>query len=971
MARHLAWLLFLLLMPVVAWAQGGAIGLRSGEHPGFGRVVFDLPGGTTAAVEQRDGAVLVRFSPVGTVTAGARPPRNVRSIALEAGLARLAIVPGSQLRQMQIGTRLVLDIVDPDKPAVASAPVAVAPVARPAAPAQARVPGVRAVRTVASVDRHDDGPAKAAAQVGMPAALPGGDMAPVATTGPAEVAAKGAVAPDPRSTTLQIAAVPGDGAAPSGERTLLLPFDTNVAAAAFRRGGSAFVVFDQRRPVDMTAVREDPTFAAGAVQLLPSGTVLRFPIERQEDVSLSRAGTGWTVRVMTAREASAAGRIEPLEAQLTDGVLRVLSDVAGGVVAMPDPETGASLLVGTLRQPGRGILVERRTPEYGLPPTWMGVLVEPISDQLALRATQTGFALAVGTSGQLSSLPASAMNSATADARHFTRRYDFPGIATDQLFRRLQAAQAAAATAPPQGRSAGRMAVAEGMVALGLGAEAQALLNLTGSDDARAADDPGRIGLHAIAAVLAGRPGEADGIEDPRLSGTDEINLWRALRAASLREGAADAAPVLAADLALLLSYPTALRDRMLPLVAETLALGGEVAAARSLVGQRPDDQGLGLARALVLQADAAATGGDMGPAIEALGRVAQGSDRLARARAATRAVELQLAAKILNATQAADALDRLMYAWRGDEREVVLRQRIAALRGQAGQWRPALALMRESEQVFPERKVALRPVLQQIFEDAIAADAIKPMPALDLVALAEENADLIPEGEAGQIVASRIADRLAALDLPRRAVPVLQKLAAAAPAGLAQAELGVRLAAMHQALGNHAEALDALTASAAPGLPMGLLEGRTLAFARSAAALGDLGSATAALRELGVASATALRADLLEAGRDWPGAVSALRELVARSVPGEGVLSEAEARVVLRLASAAAQAGDTALLMALRERDSARFPPGKLLEMFAVLTAGPVQGVADLPRAAQEAKLARSLPAALKTLTP
>jgi len=35
-----------------------------------------------------------------------------------------------------------------------------------------------------------------------------------------------------------------------------------------------------------------------------------------------------------------------------------------------------------------------------------------------------------------------------------------------------------------------------------------------------------------------------------------------------------------------------------------------------------------------------------------------------------------------------------------------------------------------------------------------------------------------------------------------------------------AQAELGVRLAAMHQALGNHAEALDALTASAAPGLP-------------------------------------------------------------------------------------------------------------------------------------------------------
>lgn len=966
MLRTLAWLLVLLLVPVAVWAQGGTIGLRSGEHPGFGRVVFDLPGGTTAAVEQSDGAIIVRFSPAETVTAGARPPRNVRSIALEAGLARLAIVPGAQMRRIQLGTRLVLDIVDPGKPAAAaSAPAPLAPKVAPAArvPAPVRTAGAQAVKMVPPLDRHDGGPP-------MPAVPPTGPMVP------AEVAAAAAVMPDPRSTTLQIAAaagdgVPGDGAAPSGERTMLLPFDTNVAAAAFRRGGHAFVVFDQRRPVDMTAVREDPTFAAGMVQLLPSGTVVRFPIERQDEVSLNRVGTGWTIRVMTAREAGMAGRIEPLDVRMVDGVLRMLSDAAGGVVAMPDPETGASLLVGTLRQPGRGILVERRTPEYGLPPTWMGVLVEPISDQLALRATQTGFALAIGTAGQLSSMPASAMSSAAADARHFTRRYDFPGIATDQLLRRLQAAQAAASTAPPQGRTAGRMAVAEGMVALGLGAEAQALLNLIGIDDARAADDPGRIGLHAIAAILAGRPGEAEGIEDPRLQGSDEINLWRALRAASLREGAAEAAPVLAADLALLLSYPPALRDRMLPLVAETLALGGEVAAARALVAQLPEDQALGLARALVVQADAAATGGDMGPAIEALGRVAQGSDRLARARAATRAVELQLAARILNATQAADALDRLMYAWRGDEREVALRQRIASLRGQAGQWRPALALLRESEQIFPERKAALRPVLRQIFADAIAADAVKPLPALDLVALAEENADLIPEGEAGQIVASRIADRLAALDLPRRAVPVLQKLAAAAPAGLARAELGVRLAAMHQALGNHAEALDALTASAAPDLPMGLLEGRTLAFARSAAALGDIGSATAALRELGIASATALRADLLEAGRDWPGAVTALREMVGRSVPPDGTLNDTEARVVLRLASAAAQAGDTALLMALRERDAARFPPGKLAEMFGILTAGPVQGVADLPRAAQEAKLARNLPAALKTLTP
>jgi len=87
--------------------------------------------------------------------------------------------------------------------------------------------------------------------------------------------------------------------------------------------------------------------------------------------------------------------------------------------------------------------------------------------------------------------------------------------------------------------------------------------------------------------------------------------------------------------------------------------------------------------------------------------------------------------------------------------------------------------------------------------------------------------------------------------------------------------------------------------------------------------------------------------------------------------VPDQGPLDEAQARTLLRLASPAAQTGDEAMLATLREHDLARLPEGKIAEMFRVLTAGPVRGVSDLPRAAQETKLARALPTALKTLTP
>ena len=45
-----------------------------------------------------------------------------------------------------------------------------------------------------------------------------------------------------------------------------------------------------------------------------------------------------------------------------------------------------------------------------------------------------------------------------------------------------------------------------------------------------------------------------------------------------------------------------------------------------------------------------------------------------------------------IDKTQAADALDKLLYAWRGDERELALRERVAELRGQTGAWRVALS---------------------------------------------------------------------------------------------------------------------------------------------------------------------------------------------------------------------------------------------------------------------------------------
>src|SRR6202012_495568 len=108
----------------------------------------------------------------------------------------------------------------------------------------------------------------------------------------------------------------------------------------------------------------------------------------------------------------------------------------------------------------------------------------------------------------------------------------------------------------------------------------------------------------AIAALLAGRPGEAGAIADPRLTGTDDVALWRAIRLAMTDEGSPEAASAFAATAPLAFAYPPAIRDQILPLVMETMVAGGERATAGKLLAQRPNDPRLGFARAMLAQAN-------------------------------------------------------------------------------------------------------------------------------------------------------------------------------------------------------------------------------------------------------------------------------------------------------------------------------------------------------------------------------
>jgi hypothetical protein len=309
----------------------------------------------------------------------------------------------------------------------------------------------------------------------------------------------------------------------------------------------------------------------------------------------------------------------------------------------------------------------------------MGVVVEPVADTVTLRSTPDSFVL---DTGGVALSPAADGASALADSAFLTRRFDIPVGTPDMLLRRLQTQVLEASQAPAQSKAKPRKAAATTMIALGMGLEAEGMLALASEEDPRLLGDPETAGLSAIGAMLGGRPAETDGILNPALNGSDEVAFWRAIRAAQAHEGAPEAAPVFAETVNLLLSYPAPLRSPLVPLVAETMALGGAPGAADALLTRLKDDKTLDLARAIRQEAK-----GETADALLRYDAIAAGRDRLAAARAATRATDLRLRTKAITPADAAAAMERHFYDWRGDDRELDLRLRVAEMKAQIGEW--------------------------------------------------------------------------------------------------------------------------------------------------------------------------------------------------------------------------------------------------------------------------------------------
>jgi hypothetical protein len=226
-----------------------------------------------------------------------------------------------------------------------------------------------------------------------------------------------------------------------------------VGAAIFRRGSAVLIVFDRPGVVDTAPLRDDPVFGTATVQNLATATVVRVQVDVGSTLSPRRTQRYWQIAAIPGQPT-----FQPIQATVANDRLVLAAATPGNVVSITDPDTGATLLVGTQRRDGQGVPARRRSPEFTLLPTWLGVAVEPKADTVALRPTQLGFVI----DGAIALSPPSDIADQLARSVGLTRQFDFPRQPTGALLQSLQRLVIEDATSPPLARGQRHLPVVSG-----------------------------------------------------------------------------------------------------------------------------------------------------------------------------------------------------------------------------------------------------------------------------------------------------------------------------------------------------------------------------------------------------------------------------------------------------------------------------------------------------------------------------
>lgn len=913
------------------------ITVRGGEHGGFNRLVFDWPKAVGYSVATPPGQVVVAFdrpANINVTSLEAALPPDVRFVEARPegkGTAVILSVPdGTTAKHFTSGPKVAVDL---KRPPPGTAPAAEQPAVKtePAAPPAPR-----------PLFQASPQPPAAPVPIAAPPAAP-------------------APAPAPAQTSVSL----GVG------------FDQPSGAAAFRRAGWLWLVFDRRTEIDVNLLKRTGGDVVLHVEQVPgvkNGTAVRLITKPGFNPSVRKEGQLWVFDMneqpMAPRAPLAINRQFDFEDR--GRLVLPVGDAPAQPVIARDPEVGDTIQIMPLTTIGAGVHDETLVPGAQLLVTAQGVALVPLADGTHLEGNREGVEVSMPGGLHLSkALPpveggplghettAETIPSGPADVSRWNRG-GLDTFVTDQ-----QKLMARMTTIKPGERNAQRLEIARHYLANAMPSEALGELRLIAASDPAQVDTANFRAARGIASFLMLRDSEAiDDLAHPSLAKDPQAQIW--LAAAKARGTGDMARNALLLRLAPEEIKPLTPRLRMAlghVAVQSTTAAGDSRAANRIIEAMNgPGLNKRDLNDVSYLQGLAAETGHQWDSAVAKYREAEEGENRPARAYAGRARIELQLKRKQITAKEAIDQLQKLRFAWRGEDFEYTLLKRLGELMLDDGQYAEGLRLLRSVTANHGDNPdiASVQSMMSDAFEKLYLKGEAEKMPAVAAIGLYDEFQELTPSGDKGDEMIRKLADRLASVDLLDRAAELLRHQVRFRLHGVDKARIGARLAFVELSDRKAAQALESLDMSEMPDQPAELYDQRRYLRVRALAELGRTAEALALIINDPSDAAKRLRAEIYWDLKKWPEAAAALEATIEKP-EGNSPLLPGMPRRLVDLATALTLARDERGLARLRRSYGPLMAKTEFREAFDLLTSEPERGIIDYRKVGDKIKQAES----------
>jgi len=940
-----------------------AVKLRSGEHDGYSRVVFEWDKNTAYEATQEGGRFVVEFAK------GGEPSLKELSANYVSGMNILSSDPlrvafsmpaGTAPRHFSVGKRLVVDFYAPPGAKRAAAPASIPAAAAKPEPAPKK-PAPQTPATTALTKPAAPQEPKA------PMAVPPPEVVKANQSG----ADNAAIIKDALQGEEQVKI---DEALPILRPSQIKPHMIRMTGTealgltVLQYASSLWIMLDKTNLPIRPQIDGPNAEAFQPVEDIAQEGAVLFRMNMPPDSHIYPRGGDLLWKIAVSNDNRQREAIQPERIDVSDDALRggkilwPLTQVSE-IIEIEDPLTGAPLMFVTSDSSKDYAGPNRSYVDFDILESAVGLVIRPKVGDLQVQKTARG--VMISRPGGLILSPENLLKLATrSDSSDITnagfegrRIYDFEkwqmgGL--NALNENKTVILAGLRGLTPGGRVEELINLAKMQLANGRGAEALGFLRFALDEMPSLQSNPKFIALRGASKAFDWRTEEAfEDLSDPLLGPYEEIQYWRAFVLADLGDWQ-QAINVMPQDLSILNVYPPEVRNRLTPVLAEISLRAGRLDQAETLfkISEFSEDS-LNMSHAATLQylrGEAARQRGDIEKTIALWEPLAEGRDPLFRAKAGLALTRLLSEKKDLSDEDAIDRLERLRYAWRGDSLEGQINYWLGRTYVDAGEALKGLRLLRDSI-VYTENEAvsdAIAKEMRLVFAEFFKGPQLTQASPVDAAELYDQFQELTPAGADGDLIIAALAERMVQANMFSRADKLMSHQLDHRLRGEEALKAAVRLSAIRLLSKRADYAIQSLDKAQGllQSIPPEQLDNnysRDIALLR-ARALSELGRADQALALLTTLPAGPdvyrLKADISWASGFWDDAAESLNQVIAEeNISFTRPLSEKQAGLILQRAIALNLASDRIALANMRQKFNDSMQQTEQSRLFDVVT--------------------------------